>query len=96
MIANRSQPLRNTLEISANVIWRFLQLREYLDKEHKLTPWGVFLEATLKGLGPSPSRELVEAGFVGVELLRLGLLNPSTMFPNYSGAPIRKTGKSNP
>jgi len=68
-------------------------MREYLDKEHKLTPWGVFLEATLKGLGPSPVKGQVEAAFVGVELLRFGLLNPSTMFPNYPGAPLRKTGR---
>jgi len=90
---HRLQPLRTTEEVAANVIWRFLQMREYLGKEHNLTPWGVFLEATLKALGSSPAKVQVEAAFVGVELLRLGLLNPSTMFPNYPGAPLRKTGR---
>ena len=54
--------------------------------------WGSVLDATLTALGPSKDYE--EAAFLAVELLRLNLLNPHTMFPDYSGAPMRGTGTS--
>jgi hypothetical protein len=87
------QPLRSTREVYANVIWRFLQMRGYLDLKHQLTTWGVFLESTLKALGSDPSKEQVEAAFIGVELLRFDLLNANTMFENFSGSPTHGSRK---
>lgn len=49
------------------------------------------MEITLSACGSS--KEQQEAAFVAVELLRLGLLNASPMFPNYSGTPLRGTGQ---
>lgn len=72
-------------------MWRFLQLRGFVDEEHRLTTWGKVLEATLSASGPKKAQE--EAAFLAVELLRLGLLNADTMFRDYSGAPMRGSGK---
>lgn len=85
------QPLVTRQEITANAVWRFLQLRDYVDSKHELTPWGKVMESTLTACGSSKEQE--EAAFVAVELLRLGLLNASPMFPNYSGTPLRGTGQ---
>lgn len=87
---NIHQPLGTKAEITTNVIWRFLQLRGYVDDKHQLTNWGSTLVTILATLGPGKLQE--EAAFVAVELLRLNLLNPDTMFPDYSGAPVRGTG----
>ena len=87
---NAFKPLHSTVEITANVIWRFLQLREYVDENHQLTTWGSILYETFSALGPE--RNLEEAAFLAIELLRLNLLNPHTMFLDYSGAPSRGTG----
>ena len=84
--------MKTTREIVSNVIWRFLQLCEYVDDKHQLTPWGRVLEITLNALGSEHTAKQAEAVFLAVELLRLGLLDPSIMFPNYSGAPLRRTG----
>ncbi|MCJ1317213.1 hypothetical protein MMC15_002536 [Xylographa vitiligo] len=80
------KPLRTTREVVTNVIWRFLHLRQYVDGDHNLTAWGTFLVQTLEKLGSSSSREQTEAAFLAIELLRLGILNPSTVSPSYSGA----------
>lgn len=56
-----------------NTIWRFLQLREFIDKDHQLTPWGRVLEACLIPL--AGKRDLEESVFLAVELLRFGSLN---------------------
>ncbi|KAA6408456.1 MAG: hypothetical protein FRX48_07538 [Lasallia pustulata] len=83
------QPLVTLQEITVNAVWRFLQLRNYVDNKHELTPWGKVMDITLTACGSSKEQE--EAGFIAVELLRLGLLNNSPMFPNYSGTPLRGT-----
>lgn len=85
------QPLVTLQEITVNAVWRFLQLRNYVDNKHELTPWGKVMDITLTACGSSKEQE--EAGFIAVELLRLGLLNNSPMFPNYSGTPLRGTGQ---
>ncbi|MCJ1403727.1 hypothetical protein MMC11_006950 [Xylographa trunciseda] len=85
------EPLKTTREIVTNVIWRFLHLRQYVDSNHNLTAWGLFLAQTLEKLGSRSSREQTEAAFLAVELLRLGVLNPSTVSPSYSGASSHTT-----
>lgn len=72
-------------------MWRFLQLRDYVDEKHTLTSWGKVLDSTLSSLDPADGHE--EAAFLAVELLRLGLLNADTMFPNYTGAPSGGSGQ---
>lgn len=74
-------------------MWRFLQLRGFVNDEHQLTSWGKVLEATLIVSGANKAQE--EAAFLAVELLRLGLLNADTMFRDYSGAPMRGSGEKN-
>jgi hypothetical protein len=62
-------------------------LREYVDVDHNLTPWGKVLATTITALKGRP--ELEEAAVLAVELIRLGVLNSELgMFP-YNGAPMR-------
>ncbi len=89
--ANSLQLLKTRHEISANAVWRFLQLRGYIDRKHQLTVWGEVLEAALSSYGSRRDQE--EAAFIAIELLRHHLLNANTMFPNSSGAPLRGSGK---
>lgn len=77
------------------MVWRFLQLRGYVDEQHQLTEWGNVLQEALFAAGTSKHEE--EAVFLAVEMLRFGLVNPDTMFLGYSGAPEHGTGQlSNP
>ncbi|RDW62993.1 MKT1 family protein [Aspergillus mulundensis] len=80
-------PLSTKDEILANVYWRFLQLRGYVNEKHQLTPWGVCLEQALSVLNPEDSLE--EATFVAIELLRFGVLNAEQWFSHVSGGPMR-------
>lgn len=82
-------------EILYNSVWRFLQLREFVDSSHKLTGWGEALSASISALKGRP--ELEEAVFLAIELARLNLLNANTMFPSYGGQPLRgsETDKRN-
>ena len=84
------QCLKSPKEITRNVVWRFLQLRGYVNPEHQLTTWGNVLLAALAATNNDRSQD--EAIFVAVELLRLDLLNADTMFPDYSGAPRAGSG----
>ncbi|KAL8710079.1 MAG: hypothetical protein Q9220_005351 [cf. Caloplaca sp. 1 TL-2023] len=74
-------------EVCANALWRFLQLRGYIDQQHRLTTWGKVLDGMLLISGSNVQGE--KAVFLAVELLRLGLLNANTMFERYPGAPVR-------
>lgn len=87
---NVLQLLKTRHEITANAVWRFLQLRGYLNNQHQLTAWGKVLEVTLSASGPN--KDLEEAAFLAIELLRLGLLTADTMFQGYSGAPVQGSG----
>ncbi|EON70012.1 hypothetical protein W97_09278 [Coniosporium apollinis CBS 100218] len=73
-------------EIMCNAFWRFLQLREYTDTKHQLTPWGEVLEAAISALGGRS--ELDEAVFIAIELARLELLGAKDMFPQNAGASL--------
>lgn len=74
----------------SNAVWRFLQLRGYIDDKHQLTHWGKILGTALSICGRA--RESEEAALLAVELMRFGLLNPDTMFENYKGAPVNGSG----
>ncbi|KAL8801382.1 MAG: hypothetical protein Q9182_004496 [Xanthomendoza sp. 2 TL-2023] len=74
-------------EICANAVWRFLQLRGYVDRQHQLTVWGKALDGILSSTGSKSEQE--RAALLAVELLRFGLLSADTMFAAYSGAPAR-------
>ncbi|KAL8768917.1 MAG: hypothetical protein Q9209_004972 [Squamulea sp. 1 TL-2023] len=81
--------LQSRGEICANAIWRFLQLRGYVDRQHQLTVWGKVLDSILSITGSQTEHE--KAALLAVELLRFGLLNADTMFSAYSGAPTRSS-----
>ncbi|KAL2048106.1 hypothetical protein N7G274_000017 [Stereocaulon virgatum] len=83
------EPLKLPNEILANVVWRFLQLRGYVDEQHQLTEWGKILETALDAAGTRKDQE--EAVFIAVELLRFELVSPDTMFLGYAGAPEHGT-----
>ncbi|EAW13089.1 MKT1 family protein [Aspergillus clavatus NRRL 1] len=81
------KPLSTQEEILANVYWRFLQLRGYIDEKNQLTPWGVCLEQALSVLDPSGNLE--EATLLAIEMARFGLLNSRQWFSHVSGGPMR-------
>ncbi|KAL6721581.1 hypothetical protein ACLMJK_000685 [Lecanora helva] len=79
------EPIQHRNEILANTVWRFLQIRGYVNEKHQLTDWGETLKTALDASGSRRDQE--EAIFLGVELLRLRLITPDTMFLGYAGAP---------
>ncbi|KAI9860754.1 MAG: hypothetical protein M1813_005677 [Trichoglossum hirsutum] len=83
--------LKTKDEIVANTLWRFIQLRGYVNEKHELTAWGKALHSAISSLDPADNLE--EPVFIGIELLRLKLLNADTMFLSYTGAPLRGSEK---
>ncbi|KAL8995584.1 MAG: hypothetical protein Q9169_004695 [Polycauliona sp. 2 TL-2023] len=83
----KRQLLQSPGEICANAVWRFLQLRGYVNRQHQLTVWGKVLDSILSVTGFEAPQE--KAALLAVELMRFGLLNADTMFSAYSGAPSR-------
>lgn len=81
-----SKSLVTKEEILSNAMWRFLQLRGYIDDKHQLTAWGKALQEALKDL--KPGEKMDEDVFVGIELLRLGQLTSADLFPNVTGGPM--------
>ena len=88
--ADCSKLLKHRDEILANAVWRLLQLRGYLNEQHQLTEWGKVLEAVWSASGTRRDEE--EAALIAVELMRLELINPDTMFLGYGGAPGNGSG----
>ncbi|KAJ5587375.1 XPG N-terminal [Penicillium hispanicum] len=74
-------------DILSNVVWRFLQLRGYVDDKHKLTVWGKCLEQALSTVDPADNLE--DAVFIAIEMLRFDLLNTKHWFSHVSGGPMR-------
>lgn len=72
-------------------MWRFLQLRGYVDEKHKLTTWGKCLEQALSNVDPADNLE--DAIFIAIEMLRMDLLNTKQWFSHVSGGPMRGSGK---
>lgn len=68
-------------------MWRFLQLRGYVDDKHTLTPWGQCLAHALSAIDPADNLE--ESIFIAIEMIRLGLLNTKNWFSHVSGGPMR-------
>ncbi|KAK5167721.1 uncharacterized protein LTR77_007420 [Saxophila tyrrhenica] len=95
---NGTTQLHDVADLRANVVWRFLNDRGYLNSDHTLSAWGKALKAafshevsTRSAASPEATTELEEAIFMAFELLRLGLLDRRVMFPvpPFSGGPIR-------
>lgn len=81
------KPLNGTHEVRSNALWRFLQLRGYINSDHRLSPLGQSLQAALTKSG---DEELEEPIIMALEMLRLKALNSDDMF-SYGGAPMRGT-----
>lgn len=85
-------------ELLANIMWRFLQERGYINSDHTLSAWGKALKTSFERASSehylgrtNPVSEAEEAIFLAFELVRLDLLNSKLMFqsPPYTGAPMR-------
>jgi hypothetical protein len=85
-----SPVLRTTNEIIYNVLWRFLQLRGFVNEKHELTSWGVALEAAIAALDSADKTE--ESVFVAMEMLRMGLVNGRDL-TNIPGGAEHGSGK---
>ncbi|KAJ5433062.1 uncharacterized protein N7458_012218 [Penicillium daleae] len=86
--ATRETPVLSKQEdILSNVMWRFLQLRGYVDDKHNLTAWGKCLEQALSAVDPTDNLE--DAIFIAIEMLRMNLLNTKHWFSHVSGGPMR-------
>jgi Temperature dependent protein affecting M2 dsRNA replication len=85
--------LRSTDEIIYNVLWRFLQLRGFVNEKYELTSWGLALEAAISALDSADKME--EYVFVAIEMLRMGLVNGKDMTSIPGGAEYG-TGKEEP
>lgn len=86
-----SKVLSSQEDILSNVMWRFLQLRGYIDEKHQLTAWGKCLDQALSALDPTD--KLGEAVFIAIEMLRWDLLNTKHWFSHVSGGPMRGSGR---
>lgn len=80
--------IKSQTEILANVYWRFLHIRGYVDDKHELTSYGTMLDAALTAVNGNGNME--ELAVVAVELFRLGLLNTNSV----TGAPVPTSGKN--
>lgn len=79
-------------EIRSNAIWRYLQLRGYVQPNHELGPIGDCLLAAytkVNELNWEAGPEFEQPVMLALEMIRLGLLNADNMFPSYSGAPLK-------
>ena len=85
--------LRDSKDVRANVIWRFLTDRGYVNADHTLPARGKALKAALerantdgKATNESTWLGMEESIFMAFELLRFGVLNATPMFtsPAYS------------
>ncbi|KAG8631972.1 hypothetical protein KVT40_001112 [Elsinoe batatas] len=89
-----TKPMADSTQIQSNALWRYLQLHDYITrKDHTLSPVGKTLHiayktALSKGLKPE---DFSEPLLLGIELLRLKVLNYDNLFPvpPYHGAPFR-------
>ena len=78
-------------ELLANTLWRFLQLRDFVNSDHTLSPWGVALSVGLEMLSDYP--DLYDPLYLGLELFRLKALNHEEFSIHYPGEPRHGTGK---
>ena len=66
----------------ANVCWRTLQFRNYINEDHVLSPWGEALAVGLEKLRGYPN--LYESLILGLELVRFGVLHHEDFSVKYS------------
>lgn len=95
-------PLNEYEEVRANIIWRFLHDRGYINDNHTLTSWGKVLKASLDRAladgtmnSQEAKAEMEETLFLAIELVKLDALGTQQMFqtPPYSGGLHRGTDK---
>jgi hypothetical protein len=77
-------------EILANTWWRTLQLRNFINPDHTLSPWGIGLSNGLEKLTGYP--DLFDSLYVGLELIRSKFLNHEDFSVKYTGGPMHGTG----
>jgi hypothetical protein len=77
-------------EIYANTWWRTLQTRNFVNEDHKLSPWGIGLAAGLEKLVGYP--ELYESLYLGLELVRFKVLHHDDFSIKYSGGAMNGSG----
>ncbi|PNS19383.1 hypothetical protein CAC42_2560 [Sphaceloma murrayae] len=85
--------MRDVQEIQSNALWRYLHLNDYIADDHTLSERGQMLSrayAKAKSSGLETD-QFDEPLLLGVELLRLQILNTDNLFPvpPYHGAPYR-------
>jgi len=76
----------------ANTLWRALQLRDFIAGNHTLTPWGIGLADGLERL--HDHKDLHEALYLGLELLRHKFLHHEDFSVKYAGAAMHGSGIS--
>jgi len=79
-------------EIYANAWWKTLQLRNFINEDHTLTPWGIGLANGLEKL--AAHKDLYDALYLGLELLRLKVLHHEEFSVKYAGAAMHGSGMS--
>ncbi|KAG9961067.1 PIN domain-like protein, partial [Aureobasidium melanogenum] len=91
--SNGQKPLGSSEEVQSNALWRFLQLRGYIQQDHQLSTLGQCLQTAFSRHN---QQDLEEPTLLAFEMLRLNLLNSNNMFP-YNGSPQRgsETDKRN-
>lgn len=94
LVEGELPPLNEYEEVRANIVWRFLHDRGYINDNHTLTSWGRVLKASFdQALADEmmntqeAKAEMEEILFLAVELIRLDVLGTQQMFqsPPYSG-----------
>ncbi|CAO3685598.1 unnamed protein product [Rhizopus stolonifer] len=77
------KPLESKNEIVANVLWKTLEIRDFVtSSKHVFTPWGKALYTTLKG--EPVSLAMQEALLTALELTRFEVLNNKNYSKTYS------------
>jgi hypothetical protein len=72
-----------------------LQMRKFIDAEHKLTPWGKALVAAIKDLD-TEDESLIMPLYIALEMYRMNALKSDNFVPSFSGAPVRGSGTTCP
>jgi len=79
-------------EIYANAWWKTLQVRNFIQPDHTLTPWGIGLADGLEKL--SGHKDLYDALYLALELVRLKVLSHQAFSVKYSDAAMHGSGMS--
>lgn len=92
LIKGKTKKIDSADLVTSLVIWRFLQLRGYVDDNHQLTAWGEALAASLEAISSTikenPDDGLADNVLLAFETLRYGLLNTRNQHPELNGLPM--------